>query len=158
MHRVHHSVKTPETNSNFGFNLPWWDRLLGTYLDQPGDGHESMTIGLNHFQEPSKQSLHWLLALPFVGQLMTLLSDLDDLGYQVEQSLKGRVHSDQVNLVPEIVKIAEKGHELSHPRAVEQTDLAEVNADASWTCSGHRAGLAGDGLSTVTVEIPVGGE
>src|SRR5215813_3533554 len=31
MHRVHHSVRSRETNSNFGFNLPWWDRLLGTY-------------------------------------------------------------------------------------------------------------------------------
>ncbi len=46
MHRVHHSVKTHETNSNFGFNLPWWDRLLGTYRNQPEHGHEAMTIGL----------------------------------------------------------------------------------------------------------------
>ena len=31
MHRVHHSVHRCETNSNFGFNLPWWDYLFGTY-------------------------------------------------------------------------------------------------------------------------------
>src|SRR3989454_9618231 len=31
MHRVHHSVLPRETNSNFGFNLPWWDRLFRTY-------------------------------------------------------------------------------------------------------------------------------
>jgi sterol desaturase/sphingolipid hydroxylase (fatty acid hydroxylase superfamily) len=68
MHRVHHSVKTPETNSNFGFNLPWWDRLLGTYRAQPEGGHESMTIGLNEYQEPSGQSLLWLLAVPFTGR------------------------------------------------------------------------------------------
>jgi sterol desaturase/sphingolipid hydroxylase (fatty acid hydroxylase superfamily) len=65
MHRVHHSVKPHETNSNFGFNLPWWDRLLGTYRDQPEDGHEAMTIGLSQFQDRPRQNLLWLLALPF---------------------------------------------------------------------------------------------
>ena len=68
MHRVHHSVKPAETNSNFGFNLPWWDRLLGTYRDQPEDGHEAMTIGLSQFQDRPRQSLPWLLALPFTGR------------------------------------------------------------------------------------------
>jgi sterol desaturase/sphingolipid hydroxylase (fatty acid hydroxylase superfamily) len=68
MHRVHHSVKSFETNSNFGFNLPWWDRLLGTYRDQPEDGHESMTIGLSQFQEKTRQGLLGLLALPFTGR------------------------------------------------------------------------------------------
>ena len=66
MHRVHHSVKSRECNSNFGFNLPWWDRLLGTYRDQPAGGHEQMQIGVTHIQE-MRQPLHWLLALPFVG-------------------------------------------------------------------------------------------
>jgi sterol desaturase/sphingolipid hydroxylase (fatty acid hydroxylase superfamily) len=65
MHRVHHSVRTLETNSNFGFNLPWWDRLLGTYRDRPEGGHEAMTIGLNQFQDRPRQSLPWLLAVPF---------------------------------------------------------------------------------------------
>jgi sterol desaturase/sphingolipid hydroxylase (fatty acid hydroxylase superfamily) len=65
MHRVHHSIKLPETNSNFGFNLPWWDRLLGTYRDQPEDGHEAMSIGLSQFQDRPRQSLLWLVALPF---------------------------------------------------------------------------------------------
>jgi len=68
MHRVHHSVKQFETNSNFGFNLPWWDRLLGTYRAQPEDGHESMTIGLSEYQEPSGQSLPRLLVLPFTDR------------------------------------------------------------------------------------------
>src|SRR3546814_19003501 len=49
MHRVHHSIRPEETNSNFGFNLPWWDRLLGTYRVQPRDGHEAMTIGIEPF-------------------------------------------------------------------------------------------------------------
>lgn len=69
MHRVHHSVNPTETNRNFGFNIPWWDRLLGTYQDQPALGHEAMTIGLNQFQERSRQGLLWLLALPFTGRI-----------------------------------------------------------------------------------------
>lgn len=47
MHRVHHSVITRETNSNFGFNFPLWDRFFGTYRAQPTAGHENMTIGLH---------------------------------------------------------------------------------------------------------------
>jgi sterol desaturase/sphingolipid hydroxylase (fatty acid hydroxylase superfamily) len=69
MHRVHHSVKPIETNRNFGFNLPWWDRLLGTYRDQPEDGHETMTIGLSQFQEPPRQGLLGLVAMPFRGRV-----------------------------------------------------------------------------------------
>ena len=69
MHRVHHSVKELETNSNFGFNLPWWDRLLGTYRDQPENGHEAMAIGLSQYQDRLRQSLPWLLSLPFIGRV-----------------------------------------------------------------------------------------
>ncbi|MCU0575050.1 MAG: sterol desaturase family protein [Syntrophobacteraceae bacterium] len=67
MHRVHHSVIIRETNSNYGFNLPWWDRLFGTYKDQPDKGHEGMTIGLSHFRDPRRLTLPRLLILPFVG-------------------------------------------------------------------------------------------
>jgi sterol desaturase/sphingolipid hydroxylase (fatty acid hydroxylase superfamily) len=67
MHRVHHSVIIRETNSNYGFNLPWWDRLFGTYCDQPTKGHTDMSIGLSQFREPKKLTLLWLLALPFIG-------------------------------------------------------------------------------------------
>jgi len=66
MHRVHHSVITRETNSNYGFNLPWWDRLFGTYRKQPAMGHEKMTVGLDAFRDPKMLRLHWLLAIPFV--------------------------------------------------------------------------------------------
>ena len=68
MHRVHHSVIIRETNSNFGFNLPWWDRLLGTYRDQPTKGHEGMTIGLSQFRDAERLTLPWLLVLPFIGK------------------------------------------------------------------------------------------
>lgn len=68
MHRVHHSVFDYETNSNFGFNVPWWDRLMGTYRNQPKLGHEGMTIGLNQFRDPSRLTLPKILVLPFTGE------------------------------------------------------------------------------------------
>jgi sterol desaturase/sphingolipid hydroxylase (fatty acid hydroxylase superfamily) len=69
MHRVHHSVKSKETNSNYGFNFPWWDRLLGTYIAQPEDNHLKMTIGLNQFRKSKYLQFHWLLIQPFVGKV-----------------------------------------------------------------------------------------
>lgn len=66
MHRVHHSIVPHETNSNFGFNFPFWDHLLGTYRDQPADGHENMAIGLEGpREERSVNRLIGLLLLPF---------------------------------------------------------------------------------------------
>jgi len=67
MHRVHHSVIMAETNSNYGFNLPWWDRLFGTYRAQPEAGHEGMIIGLYRFRSPQEQWLHAMLIQPFKG-------------------------------------------------------------------------------------------
>lgn len=70
MHRVHHSVEDDEANSNFGFNLPWWDRLFGTYRDQPRAGHKGMTIGIHKFTD--MKSCSWLpgmLAMPFIGKI-----------------------------------------------------------------------------------------
>jgi sterol desaturase/sphingolipid hydroxylase (fatty acid hydroxylase superfamily) len=85
MHRVHHSVHPCETNSNFGFNLPWWDYLLGTYRAEPRDGHERMTIGLEQLRdERLADRLHWMLALPLVGGVG---------GYPVNRSPKENVSS-----------------------------------------------------------------
>jgi sterol desaturase/sphingolipid hydroxylase (fatty acid hydroxylase superfamily) len=67
MHRVHHSVLPRETNSNFGFNLPWWDRLFGTYRPQPIAGHEAMTIGIEQFRDPSELRLDRMLLQPLRG-------------------------------------------------------------------------------------------
>ena len=67
MHRVHHSIIPHETNSNFGFNLPWWDRLLGTYRPQPREGHESMTIGIEQFRTPRDLWLDRMLIQPLRG-------------------------------------------------------------------------------------------
>jgi sterol desaturase/sphingolipid hydroxylase (fatty acid hydroxylase superfamily) len=65
MHRVHHSIVYNETNSNFGFNLPWWDRLFGTYRAQPAAGHEAMIIGVDAFRSPADLRLDRLLVQPF---------------------------------------------------------------------------------------------
>ncbi len=67
MHRVHHSVVAHETNSNFGFNLPWWDRLFGTYRAQPAAGHAAMTIGIEQFRDAGDLRLDRMLVQPFVG-------------------------------------------------------------------------------------------
>jgi sterol desaturase/sphingolipid hydroxylase (fatty acid hydroxylase superfamily) len=64
MHRVHHSVITSETNSNFGFNLPWWDHLFGTYLAQPEEGHKGMSIGTNSFRKTIDHRLDKMLMQP----------------------------------------------------------------------------------------------
>ena len=68
MHRVHHSILRRETNSNFGFNLPWWDRLLGTYRAQPAAGHEGMTIGIEQFRDARELGLDRMLLQPFRGE------------------------------------------------------------------------------------------
>jgi sterol desaturase/sphingolipid hydroxylase (fatty acid hydroxylase superfamily) len=68
MHRVHHSVEADETNSNFGFNLSWWDRLLGTYREAPRAGYHDMTIGIHDHRDPREvDSLPGMLTLPFKG-------------------------------------------------------------------------------------------
>ena len=64
MHRVHHSIERRETDSNFGFNLPWWDRLFGTYRPEPEAGHEAMTIGIPQFRDPKELRLDRMLLQP----------------------------------------------------------------------------------------------
>jgi sterol desaturase/sphingolipid hydroxylase (fatty acid hydroxylase superfamily) len=68
MHRVHHSIVTRETNSNFGFNLPWWDRMFGTYRAQPAAGHEAMTIGIEQFRDRRELGLDRMLLQPLRGE------------------------------------------------------------------------------------------
>ncbi len=70
MHRIHHSVEDDEANSNFGFSLTWWDRIFGTYRDQPRAGHEAMVIGINKYRDARQVAqLPGMLALPFVGKV-----------------------------------------------------------------------------------------
>ena len=65
MHRVHHSIIRAETDSNFGFNFPWWDRLFGTYRPEPREGHLGMTIGIEVFRDPAELRLDRMLTQPF---------------------------------------------------------------------------------------------
>jgi len=70
MHRVHHSVEDDEANSNFGFSLTWWDRIFGTYRDQPRGGHQGMTIGIHKYRDTKDVSwLTGMLTLPFRGKI-----------------------------------------------------------------------------------------
>src|SRR5262245_36720488 len=65
MHRVHHSILRRETDSNFGFSFPWWDRLFGTYRPQPEGGHDAMTLGIEQFRGSKEQRLDRMLTQPF---------------------------------------------------------------------------------------------
>ena len=69
MHRVHHSIDRRETDSNFGFNVPWWDRLFGTYRDQPALGHDGMTLGIDRFREPRELWVDRMLWQPLRGDV-----------------------------------------------------------------------------------------
>ena len=73
MHRVHHSSIRHETNSNFGFNFSFWDRLFGTYIKQPELGHDNMDIGLKKFKQAKWGSLRWLLYMPFITEVPNYL-------------------------------------------------------------------------------------
>ena len=69
MHRIHHSTDVRETNNNYGFNVPWWDRLFGTYCPEPALGQTGMKIGLEHLGPPVCLNLFMMLRFPFVAQL-----------------------------------------------------------------------------------------
>lgn len=89
MHRVHHSVEDDEANSNFGFNLTWWDRLFGTYKLEPRTGHQSMIIGIHRFNMPKQVAwLPGMLVLPFKGKISSYAINrrnwTDEVGHEPE--------------------------------------------------------------------------
>lgn len=65
---IHHSAEARETNSNFGFNLPWWDRLFSTYSSEPEAGHENMSIDLTQFRTPNELRLDRMLVQSIRGR------------------------------------------------------------------------------------------
>lgn len=69
MHRVHHSIIVRETNSNYGFSLSWWDKIFGSYIAQPSEGHDGMVIGLAEEQTDKPARLLWSLLFPFAGMI-----------------------------------------------------------------------------------------
>ena len=70
MHRIHHSVRPEETDSNFGFNVPWWDRLFRTYRAEPKDGQLAMTLGLEAFRDPGLLRLDRMLLMPLMAPVL----------------------------------------------------------------------------------------
>jgi sterol desaturase/sphingolipid hydroxylase (fatty acid hydroxylase superfamily) len=68
MHRVHHTTHHDEQNTNFGFNMPWWDRLFGTYRAQPREGHVAVALGLREDRDPSALGAIALLVRPMRRQ------------------------------------------------------------------------------------------
>lgn len=78
MHRVHHSVHPDETNSNFGFNISWWDRAFRTYREAPRDGHQGMSLGLPGLRDPAGQRLDRMLLQPFVRQTSAVEDGVHD--------------------------------------------------------------------------------
>lgn len=78
MHRVHHSIVRGETDSNYGFALSIWDRLFGTYVDQPAAGHDKMVLGLEEWQDDAPTRLDWSLALPFRNPPVSKAPDNDE--------------------------------------------------------------------------------
>lgn len=66
MHRVHHSIHRDETNSNYGFSIPWWDRIFLTYKAQPSEPHEQMRLGVPEFPHTEQTVPIWsILRMPF---------------------------------------------------------------------------------------------
>ena len=67
MHRVHHSTRTPFSMANYGFNLPWWDYLFGSYIAEPPKTHSEMDIGLKDFRElKNTNTIFFILRMPFL--------------------------------------------------------------------------------------------
>jgi sterol desaturase/sphingolipid hydroxylase (fatty acid hydroxylase superfamily) len=83
MHRVHHSIHPAETNSNFGFALPWWDRLFGTYRAEPAAGHERMALGIDSFRTERDFWLDRMLLNPFLEQGNGPMTETQETGLTV---------------------------------------------------------------------------
>jgi sterol desaturase/sphingolipid hydroxylase (fatty acid hydroxylase superfamily) len=65
MHRIHHSDIVAERNSNFGFFLSWWDRMLGTYKPISAMRDNKLVLGVEEYYQQKTPSLGSMLLLPF---------------------------------------------------------------------------------------------
>jgi sterol desaturase/sphingolipid hydroxylase (fatty acid hydroxylase superfamily) len=87
MHRIHHSVEDDETNSNFGFNLTWWDRLFGTYREQPRGGQLGFTIGIHKYRDIKQTNwITGMMMLPFKGKVSEYAINTRSWSPQPEQN------------------------------------------------------------------------
>jgi len=64
MHRLHHSARMDEGNSNFGMLFPWWDWLLGSYRADMADGQQTGQLGLPGPAGVKQPTLVQLLLMP----------------------------------------------------------------------------------------------
>lgn len=111
MHRIHHSVEENETNSNFGFNISLWDRLLGTYMQEPKDGQQGLVIGLDHFREPKWQGLTGLLRIPFATSVRGYAINYRDTKNADELALAKKItlkNQENERLVSELHRLNEE--------------------------------------------------
>ena len=67
MHRIHHSARRAETDSNFTGLFSFWDRLFGTYVAEPRGGQQGMVLGLEYLREPRELWMHRILLHPFLS-------------------------------------------------------------------------------------------
>lgn len=63
-HRIHHSIKRQEADSNYGVIFPFWDYLFGSYCPAPAAGFTDMYIGTRGFSDRKWAFLPWLLYQP----------------------------------------------------------------------------------------------
>jgi len=79
MHRVHHSIDKPETNSNYGMVFPWWDKIFGTYVAQPAKGHLGMVLGLDRFRSRRDLFIDRMLVVPFTKEVTQRAKSVADV-------------------------------------------------------------------------------
>ena len=64
MHKVHHSRRQQETDSNYANIFSLWDRAFGTYTSRVDFG--MLRYGLDDLDDRATQRLRGLLAMPFI--------------------------------------------------------------------------------------------
>jgi sterol desaturase/sphingolipid hydroxylase (fatty acid hydroxylase superfamily) len=69
LHRVHHSTRQPETDSNYGAVFPIWDLVFGTFRTIPRERHAEMTLGLDDLRGADAQRILPLLVSPLRARL-----------------------------------------------------------------------------------------
>ena len=127
MHRVHHSIRENETNSNFAFNLSLWDRIFGTYIAEPQAGQQGMTIGLDQFREPSWQAFSGLLYMPF---------SLKVRGYAI--NYRDTRNADELDLARTIAEQNKEKARLAEQLTMANEQLEELVRLDSLTNTGNR--------------------
>ena len=114
MHRLHHSSRENETNSNFSFNISLWDRIFGTYISKPHISHQAIIIGLTRYREPEWQTLRGLLSLPFNDEVHGYAINRRDTINTDEFSKINKLVEDQTSSLKIAKNIADQKNQLLH--------------------------------------------